>query len=199
MFHLFTRVIWFGPETTVLDVGVTPNETFADTNYFERMYPWPERITATSVEDASALEVSYPGLRFVRTSGPRLPFADQEFDVVFSSAVLEHVGDRDAQTAFVAEMLRVGRAFFLTTPNRWFPVDFHTMVPLAHWMPRRFHQRLLAAAGLDFWAQTDNLNLLSARTLQSLFPHGAETQVAKERLAGMTSNLIAYGDSRSAF
>ena len=66
-----------------------------------------------------------------------LPFADGSFDVVFSNAVIEHVGDIDRQRLFVAEALRVGRRVFLTTPNRWFPIEVHTRLPLVHWLPER--------------------------------------------------------------
>ena len=64
-----------------------------------------------------------------------LPFPDGAFDVVHSNAVIEHVGGRERQEAFVREALRVGRRVFLTTPNRWFPIEVHTRLPLVHWLP----------------------------------------------------------------
>ena len=65
----------------------------------------------------------------------RCPFDDGSFDVVFSNAVIEHVGDRERQGQLVREALRVGRRVFLTTPNRWFPVEVHTRLPFVHWLP----------------------------------------------------------------
>ena len=59
--------------TTILDVGVTPDQTAADSNFFEKWYPHPERITATSIEDASCLEAVHPGLTFVQTVGRPAP------------------------------------------------------------------------------------------------------------------------------
>ena len=64
-----------------------------------------------------------------------MPFADGEFDIVFSNAVIEHVGGREQQRRFVEESLRVARRAFVTTPNRWFPVEVHTRLPLVHWLP----------------------------------------------------------------
>jgi SAM-dependent methyltransferase len=55
-----------------------------------------------------------------------LPFADGEFDIVFSNAVIEHVGDRERQRQLVSEALRVGRRIFITTPNCRFPIEVHT-------------------------------------------------------------------------
>jgi SAM-dependent methyltransferase len=96
-----------------------------------------------------------------------LPFPDDSFDVCFSNAVLEHVGDEDRQRAFVAEAVRVSRRVFLTTPNRWFPVELHTRLPLVHWLPRGAAGRVYDLAGVS-WAK-DN-RLLGAGELRGLFP-----------------------------
>jgi SAM-dependent methyltransferase len=195
MFDVFRRTVPFDADTTVIDVGVTPDEELADSNFFEAHYPYPENVTATSVEDASHLTARYPGLTFVRTDGDTLPFPDRHFDVAVSWAVLEHVGDRDRQRRFVAELVRVSRRFFLTTPNRWFPLELHTFLPLVHWLPQRAHQRALRALGKDFWASTDNLDLLSADDLLALFPSTAEVALTRHRTLGWTSNLLAHGRS----
>lgn len=70
---------------------------------------------------------------FVQCDGRRLPFRDESFDLVFSNAVVEHVGDEPDQRQFLSEHDRVGRLWVTTTPNRWFPVEAHTGVVLAHW------------------------------------------------------------------
>ncbi len=183
-------------ETTILDVGVTPDQTAADSNYFEKWYPRTERITATSIEDASYLEIAHPGLRFVQTSGDSLPFDDGQFDIAFSTAVIEHVGSREHQQLFLRELIRVSKRFFLTTPNRWYPVELHTYVPLLHWLPQRHHQRALRRLGKGPWATTENLNLLDERELRALFPAAVNPTIAGTRLFGMRSNLLAYGSSR---
>ena len=74
MFDAFAREFRPGPDDTVIDVGVTPDETLVDSNAFEQFYPYTNRITATSFEDASGLEKIFPGLTFVQTSGTTLPF-----------------------------------------------------------------------------------------------------------------------------
>jgi len=84
----------------VLDVGVTSDSTQVESNYFEKMYPFPERITCVGTEDGSHLMKEYPGLRYEQViAGQRLPFDGGAFDVVFSNAVLEHVGSRQEQAA----------------------------------------------------------------------------------------------------
>lgn len=196
MYRRYTDVFPPTLEQAVIDVGVTPDRTLADSNFFEQWYPYKHKLTATSIEDASFLEHEYPGLTFVRTDGSTLPFADGEFDIAFSSAVLEHVGDRAAQRAFVAEICRVSRHFFLTTPNRGFPIEVHTFLPLLHWLPQRHHQTALRRLRKSFWADTANLNLLTAAELMALFPPDAEVDLVRHRTAGLCSNLIVHGRSK---
>ena len=193
MFGLFMDAMQPTPETSVLDLGVTPDESLSESNFFEKLYPYTNKITAVSIEDVYSLEKSYPGLRFVQIQPGKLPFADDEFDVVFCSAVIEHVGDRAAQRAFIEEALRVSRRFFFTSPNRRFPIDFHTFLPLLHWLPRPLHQGALRCLGLEFWAKTENLNLLTPEAFRGLFPPCGSLHLFKYRLFGMPSNTVIYG------
>jgi hypothetical protein len=81
--------------------------------------------------------------------------------------VIEHVGGRDRQEAFVREALRVGRRVFATTPNRWFPIEVHTRLPLVHWLPERAAAKAYDLARMP-WAKENHL--LGARDLRALFP-----------------------------
>ena len=195
MFEHFACVMSFNHETTVIDIGVTPDEELADSNFFEAMYPYTSQLTATSIEDCAHLTRRFPGLTFAQTDGSTLPFEDRAFDIAFSSAVLEHVGDHDAQRRFLQEMTRVSKRFYLTTPNRKFPLDLHTFLPVIHWLPRAQHQQILRMLGKDFWASTDNLNLITAGQLRAFMPADSVVVIDGHRTAGVVSNLIAYGES----
>jgi DNA polymerase III alpha subunit len=120
--------------------------------------------------------------------------ADQ-FDVGFCNGVLEHAGSRDAQRRFLAELLRVTKRCFLATPNRWFPVELHTRLPLLHWLPAPLFRRLLRALGLAFYAEEENLNLLTARELLALLPPGRRARLSYNRFLGLPSNLILGVDA----
>jgi SAM-dependent methyltransferase len=193
MFGLFMEAFHPSAETRVLDLGVTPDTSLPEANLFERLYPYPGKLTAASIEDAQSVETSFPGVRFVKLAGGPLPFADREFDIVFCSAVIEHVGDRESQRKFIAEALRVGKGFFFTTPHRYFPLEFHTLLPLIHWLPQPAHQALLRKMGKDFWAKTENLNLLTLGELRALFPACGELRGRLVRLFGWPSNIVVYG------
>lgn len=158
--------------TTVLDVGADElsfgeGDGCGTLNFFEELYPWPERITALGLHDGAAFRARYPAVEYVQGDALDLPFADGSFDIVFSNAVLEHVGGRAQQRRFVSEALRVGRAVFLTTPNRRFPVEVHTRLPLVHWLPDRVSHPVYRALGKE---HATEITLLSRRSLEALFP-----------------------------
>jgi SAM-dependent methyltransferase len=194
MFLLFMETIQPGPRTTVLDVGVTSDERQRESNYFEQMYPYPQNITCVGTEDGSHLALRYQGLTYRQVrSGDPLPFEDREFDVVFSNAVVEHVGSRAAQASFVKELCRVGKSFFITTPDRWFPFEHHTALPLLHYLPALLYRAILAKTRYTHWSLESNLNILTARDLAALFASPAAVTVHRVRLLGVPSNLVASG------
>jgi hypothetical protein len=193
MFDAFLSATGIERQDTILDIGVTSDRTYSHSNYLEHWYPYKNSITASGLDDAGFLEEIYPGLRFVLADGRNLPFADREFDFVHSSAVLEHVGSRAKQEAFMREAWRVARkGIFITTPNRWFPIEFHTLIPFAHWLPPSLFRRFCRTANLEFFASEDNLNLLSASQLRRIAAaSGLENfDVRAVSLAGWPSNLL---------
>jgi SAM-dependent methyltransferase len=107
----------------------------------------------------------YPG-PFVRADASEgLPFGDGEFDLVYSSSVIEHVAP-ERRAAFAAEIRRVGRGWFVQTPAASFPLEPHSLLPAAHWLPvglRRRYWRLGAAGG---W---EEISLLRRGEMEALF------------------------------
>src|SRR3954468_24941187 len=87
--RLFLELLRPGPDTTVVDVGVTdaPFGGGSSDNFFEVLYPWPERITAVGPTELDRFEAAFPRIRAIRSDGRDLPFADREFDLAFSNAV----------------------------------------------------------------------------------------------------------------
>lgn len=183
----------------ILDIGVTSDQTYASSNYLEAWYPHKSKIFAAGIDDASFLVDLYPGVRFVRADGLNLPFAGGSFDIVHASAVLEHVGSASNQMRFIAECARVSsKAFFLTTPNRWFPIEFHTVLPLVHWLPKTVFRTIMKHTGRSFFADEANLNLVSKSDLERLSASIPELErfdvtVKTVSLCGWPSNLLLIG------
>jgi len=196
MYRAFIDSLDVGPQNTILDVGVTSDRTFGNSNYLESWHPYPEMITALGLDDASFLQGLYKGLRFVRGSGLNLPFAAKSFDHVHCSAVIEHVGSTENQRRLVLECTRVAKkGFFITTPNRWFPIEVHTSLPLLHWLPKRWHRSILAHFGYEFYSREENLNLMSAADLRRMAAEltSYDVSILKARLWDVTSNLMLVG------
>jgi hypothetical protein len=179
--RLFLDLLQPGPDTSVVDVGVTDAPFGGDSsdNFFEAMYPWPDRVTGVGQTGLDSFAAAFPRVRAVRADGRDLPFADREFDLGFSPAVVEHVaGGRDGQRRFVHELCRVADRVFVTTPNRFFPLEVHTLLPFVHWLPAPARERLIPF--------DDVLDPLGPKAFASLFPY--EVRVLNR---GMT--LIAIG------
>ncbi len=188
----FEQIFAIDENTRVLDVGGTPlNWTLA------RVRP---RLTIVNMPRAR--ETAGDSVAWVSADGRMLPFSDQSFDVVFSNSVIEHVGDAASQRRFAAEIARVGRRYWVQTPNRWFPLEPHLLTPFIHFLPKRWQSAIVrrfsiweflrkpAADEKEFYVEhyLRDIRLLDAHTLRALFP---EARLIRERLGGLTKSFIA--------
>ncbi|KIZ47029.1 MULTISPECIES: class I SAM-dependent methyltransferase [Rhodopseudomonas] len=154
-------------DTTLIDVGVSDVVSEA-ANVLERKYPWQNMITACGLGEGVDFSEAFPAVRY-RQIEPniRLPFDDLSFDIATSNAVLEHVGSSDNQKNFVRELRRVARRVFITVPNRFFPIEHHTSIPIVHYTNSGF-RLACAALGKTAWTDPANLILMSKSRLQDI-------------------------------
>lgn len=162
--------------SSILDVGIS--DVLGDAaNALERLYPYPERITAVGLGTAEEFQAAFPAVSYRRiVPGEPLPFADRSFDIATSNAVLEHVGSEAAQRFFVSELARVARLVFIAVPNRFFPVEHHTAIPFLHWTGPTF-RLACAVTGKTSWTDPSNLILMSKARLRSLVPPGVTAEI----------------------
>ncbi len=199
--EIFKKFIEFSGASSsdyVLDVGASAQD-HPLSNFFEQYYPYTNRVTALGLGNFYELESIYPGIRYVRGDGSRLPFEKLSFDWVFSHAVIEHAGSSASQEQFISQLLRVARkGVFLTSPSRMHPFEFHTGLPLIHYLPKRIHLAVYKKTGYEFYSREDNLNLLYPgqfflRIESALRKDGLEAlRVEKDfvRWMGFASNII---------
>jgi len=180
----------------VLDVGVSGLVAIdgQSLNHFLNNYDRdPSTYTGLGINDMSAMRTAYPKFRFVQYEGAVMPFSGDDFDWVFSNAVIEHVGDESAQLNFINEMLRVSRNVFFTTPNRFFPVETHSNQLFRHWS--RSHFDHWARKNHKDWLSANRLRLLGFNDLVDLLErsNAKEYRVIRNRILGwtMTFSVIA--------
>jgi hypothetical protein len=128
------------------------------------------------------------GIRVLRADGCCLPFPDRFFDWVFSNAVIEHVGGWVRQTQFANEIRRVAsQGYFVTTPNKFFPIEQHTLLPMYQFLSKKWQKKALRLSP-GYLREFEDINLLSRRQLQTLFP---EAQIVGTGTPGIANSLVA--------
>jgi SAM-dependent methyltransferase len=125
----------------------------------------------------------YPGPFVQADVTARLPFEDGEFDLAYSSSLIEHLhpGQRES---FAAEVRRVARGWFVQTPAYSFPIEPHALLPFAHWLPpgpRRAYWRLGVAGD---W---EDVRLLRRGEMAELFGE----PVLAERMLGLAKSWLS--------
>lgn len=135
----------------------------------------------------------YPKIRTVKYDGKKFPFDHKEFDICWSNAVIEHVGDKDAQIFFLKEMQRVAKRSFITTPNKHFPIEVHTRVPLLHFLPKKVFDKCLLLIGKK-WATGNYMNLLSLKELKMILSDAgiSNYKIIKNKLFFSTLDFVIY-------
>jgi len=120
---------------------------------------------------------------------------DFSSDLVVSNATIEHVGGELKQKKMIENIIKLTKKIFIiTTPNRFYPIELHTKIPLIHWFPKSTYRKILKFLGLSFYANEENLNLLSANELKKMLNNQKITYEIKFiKLMFFKSNIIIIG------
>ena len=182
-YELFVELCAVGADEQILDVGAGAGaalERFNSTN----------PIVAVDIAPRKANTwLDRPNVTVELADGTALPYGDGAFAIVFSSSVIEHV-PKELRPAFSAEVRRVGQRYFVQTPNRYFPIEPHYQLPFFQFLPKAAQRWLNRKFTLGWQekGQWEDIELLSARDLLSLFP---DSVIHRERVFGLTKSLMA--------
>jgi SAM-dependent methyltransferase len=140
--------------------------------------------------------------RFTRIIGDACDlgaYADGSIDVVYSNSVIEHVGSFEQQRRMANEIRRVGKRYFVQTPNKHFPIEPHYVFPAYQFLPLAVRAFLHTKFRLGWTPRERNwqaameiagsVRLLTVAEVTRLFPEAA---LYREYFAGLTKSVIAY-------
>ncbi len=184
---LFFELTDGAPRGTLLDVGGGAGIA----GEFESMYEAfrPVVVVNLNPPKQGANRRMKHEVRFVLGDGCRLPFASGSFDWVFSNAVIEHVGNWERQRAFANEVRRVAaRGYFVTTPNKYFPIEPHTLCPFYQFLPVAVQKRIVRWTP-GYLTEYAEINLLTKAALHTLFP---EAEVRAVGFPVWENSLVAF-------
>ena len=181
----FTDLLKPAPGIKILDVGGTA--------YNWQIFDFKALITLLNIQMP---EEKVAGFNYVQGDGRKLDYGDDEFELVFSNSVIEHVGSYADQMQFAEEVRRVAKKIWVQTPARAFFFEPHWLVPFIHWLPINLQRKLAKHFTLRGWLSTPEyvdellheLRLLTFKEMQQLFP---DCEILVERFLGMSKAYIA--------
>jgi len=158
---IFDTSITVKKKDLVLDVGTSPLDIKSE-NMFLKKFKKHKKLTCLSNQDLKLIKKKFINFSYVIGDARKMKFKDNSFDVVHSNATIEHVGSDKCQIQFIRECLRVSKnKIFITTPYKYFPIDFHSKIPFLHYLPHSFYSYILKLLGENFFRFKKNLNLIS--------------------------------------
>ncbi len=148
-------------------------------------FPIRDAATFASVKgDATALDL----------------FAGEEFDLAHSNSVIEHVGHWQEMRRFAANMQRLGRRYYMQTPNFWFPLEPHFRFPGFQFLPRLLRVAMLQRMRLGFFRPIPDRSeasdviahhrLIGMRRVRRFFP---DAEYRYEWVYGLPKSIMAVG------
>ncbi len=182
----------FPKPLTILDVG--------GRNTYWEVHGWAGRTDVRiTLANTESQEKRHPNIIPVHADATSMRcFADHDFDIVFSNSVIEHLFTWENQQAMAREVRRVGKAYWVQTPNYWFPLEPHFRFVGWHWLPVRMRIALLQRRGFGLRGSCRDrehasriireIRLLTRSELAALFP---ESRIVSERFMGLTKSWVA--------
>lgn len=144
--------------------------------------------------------VTMPTMSTVVGDARKIQADDSSYDIVFSNSVIEHVGTYQDQMQMAGEVRRIGKRYFIQTPNKYFPLEPHFLFPFFQFLPLKIQIFLLQTFTLGWFEKTPDANkareivesirLLSREEFVALFP---QASIYEEKVFGITKSFIAYG------
>ncbi len=200
---LLREILKTQPEVTVLDTGGRPE-------YWQILPPnlrGKVRITCLNFQselDAYAEMSDDLLITSVVGDACNMPeFPNESFDIVHSNSVIEHVGSYQNMKRYADEARRVGKCYYIQTPNYWFPIEPHYGVPLFHWFPDAWRIWLSTRINIGYarkctfeaaLQRLDHTRIISPFIMHGFFPDAA---IKHEKILFFSKSIIAISSKIS--
>jgi len=177
---------------TILDVGgkinFWENRGIAGNTNFE--------ITLINIEKEKSL---YSNIRTKKGDATDLSqFDDKSFDIVHSNSVIEHLYNFNNQSKMASEIIRVGKKHIVQTPNKYFFIEPHYLLPFFQFIPNKLKYYILTKTKLSRLKKWDKnfakqyikeIRLLSEKEMKTLFP---KSKIYFEKFLGMNKSFTMH-------
>jgi ubiquinone/menaquinone biosynthesis C-methylase UbiE len=177
----------------ILDIGGTAS-------YWQMMELKDDDQVFITLLNLREENVKLPNMSSMVGDAREIESADNSYDIVFSNSVIEHVGIFQDQLQMAKEVQRVGKRYFVQTPNKYFPLEPHFLFPFFQFLPTGIRVRLLQNFDLGWLRRTpdvrkareivESIRLLDKKEFSQLFPSAS---IYEEKVFGLTKSFVAYG------
>jgi len=181
----------------VLDVGTTEDDNNVSSNYLIKNFGNDKIYKSISDQLITSSFFSKTLKKSITENFTKHEIECFQSDLVISNATIEHVGNFNNQIKMISNIISLSRKYFIIiTPNRYHPLEFHTKIPLIHWLPKKIYMKILGYFGLKFFAKESNLNLLSENDLKLVMKklNHKKYEINHINLFWIKSNLILIGN-----
>ena len=181
---------------SILDIGTTRDEDNESSNILIRSIEKKSVFKSISDQLITSSFFNKKLRKSITEDFSKEEIFEFSSDLVISNATIEHVGNAVNQEKMLKNIISLTKKFFvIITPNRYHPLELHTLIPLIHWLPKKYHRILLKFFGLNFYSDEKNLNLLSENDIKKMIEKEKITYSFKYvRFLFFKSNLILFGE-----
>ena len=195
MIKLIKKKIKISNINDLLDIGTTEDVSAKSSNIFCKMLNIIPTHKSISNQKITNTRFKVRKKKSITSSFSQKEINLLKSDLVISSATIEHVGSFKNQVKKVKNMINLSKKYFIiTTPNNYYPIEFHTKLPLIHWFPKKIYRKILLFLNMDYFANEKNLNLLSKKELDNIlciFNKKIEYRIYEIKFLFFVSNFLA--------
>lgn len=186
-----------------LDVGTTPDIQNESSNFIIKNLKLSLNYKAFSNLKIADSFFSLSKIGSITDNFDNESIKNLKSDLVLASATIEHVGSHENQKKMIKNIsLLTSKIFFITTPNKNYPIDFHSKLPLVNMLPNNIFRKILKFLNFDYLSREENLNLLTQKDIKQFLHENNlyenfEIKIKYIKLFCLKSNFIIIGIKKS--